>query len=994
MIMEGTTEYLTEIERNTDYYLERIRKIDLILEAPVKTLIRIASEVPDAPWSCVAAEDSCYFPAWISEDIKPHEADHLLTQSLCCATLQRLWRIRRRFNWLDKLSRAKLGEVHKKLVLTLIPKDKSQFENHVLLLQSPTFGGLNPLTASQVFRVLLDAGEAHTHCGMGFLAFFAMVWPLYRRFPDPVNIGAPMEPWGPSAYVTANCILPIKTLQMIAKRRAGLLEKVAGNLEVLRPLAAKDGQRERWRFSVGLDDLSTSLFRLSEVAINGEVVRACARTVGEKADETTAGSLNSEIYREVLRNVAKTLRSVGDKSKPVLAQAENVVDWVDKEIVKRLGTDKKGRNQFEYLEKRWGIRFAKEYINNDKFRDDYRRDINAAAEKAVNLCRRALHELNESSRDCQRVREESEHAEICDRLKSLAGRNRKIADFFDGPLQDPARWCRTVVDREIAYASAQNITDFDPCELVSAIAVSVREDLMTTPLQVSDALSKALAGVRPDGSWSSGQPFYSPNHSLGIWATTSDIVWTLTSAIEQYPDVAVADEKLFLYVDWLERTRTTLRWKPDQSACGWASDRLRHRQKIHLATTAYSINALLEIRDLAEYRLWKLCEKRFSVFSRTKSLKEIEPVDLGAKHKHRLHSRLAHMVRQTQGPDYAEAEYSLVLHGPPGSSKTSIVQALSADMWKVFRRWGPKVPRLIRITPADFTRLGEDRLDSEAAVIFELLSGIRGVTIFFDEIDDLLRQRSSAGASPRFMDLVVPAMLNRLADLREACPGQELCFLLATNYIDHIEPALIRKGRVDTAVTVTYPDWQSRLAMIGRHIEQLLNRKGEGEFLGLILGRHEKEVAGKTARWPWMTIEATCNAIEKGLEKDLGARRAADSAGLARRMTDPGQRDSLLDSFREEIGRTIAENESTFSKPDYKTRWEKRFCRELLNEWFHFLIAISTDWEDCKQNLLMDKQTVGKIIESGEFVEKEELVAALMAMWSKEERNLGATPVC
>ena len=68
--------------------------------------------------------------------------------------------------------------------------------------------------------------------------------------------------------------------------------------------------------------------------------------------------------------------------------------------------------------------------------------------------------------------------------------------------------------------------------------------------------------MRADGSWSPGQPFYSPNNAVGVLPITSDVVLTLTEALERYRDVDVADAALFRYVDWLERTRTELNFPP------------------------------------------------------------------------------------------------------------------------------------------------------------------------------------------------------------------------------------------------------------------------------------------------------------------------------------------------------------------------------------------------------------------------------------------------
>ena len=333
-----------------------------------------------------------------------------------------------------------------------------------------------------------------------------------------------------------------------------------------------------------------------------------------------------------------------------------------------------------------------------------------------------------------------------------------------------------------------------------------------------------------------------------------------------------------------------------------------------------------------------ICEKRFAVVNVDKSLQNIEPVDLGVRHEHRLHHKLWKIARTTDLDDDGQGEYSFVLHGPPGSSKTILAQALSNEMWRTlafFHRFHKS--RLIRITPADFTRHGEDRLDSEARSIFELLSHVRGVTVFFDEIDDLLHKRTPA-QELQFMELVIPAMLNRLADLRDACPHQQICFLISTNYIENIEPALLRDGRIDAVIPVVYPDVESRYAMLGKHLDQIqeemdklrheLSAKPD-ELSRLqanlwVLNEKRSYIIEHTNLWPWRTLDKLLreyssprNAQEH--PRDIKARievyesHLAISSYLERlRVTTPMSQELVNEFVRYEFGHnTIAGSEES-----------------------------------------------------------------------------------
>lgn len=266
------------------------------------------------------------------------------------------------------------------------------------------------------------------------------------------------------------------------------------------------------------------------------------------------------------------------------------------------------------------------------------------------------------------------------------------------------------------------------------------------------------------------------------------------------------------------------------------------------------------------------------------------------------------------------AEYAFVLHGPPGSSKTAIAEALGREMW------GGENTRFVRITPADFTRGGQEGLDREARFIFDLLSRVRRVTVFFDEIDDLLRLRS-LGGEPSFIKLIVPAMLNRLQDLRDAAPRQEICFLLATNFIDNIEPALTRPGRIDAALPVPYPDAWSRESILERILEERT-----------ISGELRNEIVAGTAGWPWSTYKKLCDKL----------------------AAMPSITTEKADS---EIRHLSTEFESSDFYYFSVDRW-KNASRPLMNEFIHESFSLSKDRGICRRKVddlvtLLRREQVG-----------------------------------
>lgn len=926
-----------EEKENLDLYLEAIQQVDNVLKGPVKSLIKIAFNSANGGKEKhpKCNPNKLDFPPWVADDLRtgPDEGTKNTTKAVCCSTLQRVWRERRRFDWLGKEELRWLECVKPCLVNAVFPsKESPTLRDYEKYLKSGTFGNLNPFTAAHVFRVLSHEGESKAHSAMGFLGFFCMAWSLLRRYPEGRIRGARLEPWEPTAHVTAKCLLPIGGLWRICERRAKLFEDIIKALDEIRKVT-QQAPRERtaglawrrWEFARQLEMLSAHLFELKPISINPKVFGECADIVSECAGTLTSTKRASstrielaDVRDKVITAIAKALKDSGEDCKKISKDAVPVIRKIKRTIHNEL-TPRQGP---KYLEE-YGIEMRDEikHGRDGKEKRRYWKDYREAGEEALKMCQLALDNLKGAHKICVSVDVER-FSTISKALRFLARTNWELSKRIHDSLAPCAKWCRSVVEREIAHASAGNETDFDPAELVSGIAAAVRWREMTSSLEVADAIGKALKGAREDGSWGPGQAFFSSGRALEVYAVTSDIVWTLASALMEFPDIKIADEALHCYVNWLERSQREVRWKGSpklQTIKGWTLERSHARNRVDLWPTALSVNALLEIRNLWEYRLWQLCERRFTLVPAGKSIWEIDPVDLGALHENRLHRRLSKMARETDGDGYKDAEYSLVLHGPPGSSKTAIAQALAKEMWHSLDVRPRGKLRLIKVTPADFTRLGEDRLDSEAQFIFSLLQGLRGVTVIFDEIDDLLRKRNPK-EEMSFMKLVVPAMLNRLADLRAACPRQQVCFLIATNYIENIEQALIRPGRIDAAIPVVYPDVESRRAVVGRHKADLLkNGVKKDEKVAALLEKYGNKIVEKTVDLSWMKIEELC----KKFTSKARSERWKDSK-----------------TTREKIENLLNDYAEAASDPDYLSRWlDHSLSAELCNEFLDYTMA-------------------------------------------------------
>ena len=267
----------------------------------------------------------------------------------------------------------------------------------------------------------------------------------------------------------------------------------------------------------------------------------------------------------------------------------------------------------------------------------------------------------------------------------------------------------------------------------------------------------------------------------------------------------------------------------EQTLYGWCSDRLPESERIHSWATAIAIEFLVEFRRLMQERINALLRTEFLSHSPSELLKlsEIEPTDLRNILKRDDHgpviARLMKLLREHKDLELIEgpwipsspnekkiSSWSLLLYGPPGTSKTFIAKGIAAELgWP-----------LISISPSNFLAKGDAHIEARAQEIFTAFSAGSRLVFLFDEIDELIRDRKEQTDHRSALSFLTPSFLTKLQDFRDAAEKNEFIFLLATNYKDRIDSAAIRSGRIDQLLPVVYPDRQSRAFIIIRRLIQ------------------------------------------------------------------------------------------------------------------------------------------------------------------------------
>jgi SpoVK/Ycf46/Vps4 family AAA+-type ATPase len=166
------------------------------------------------------------------------------------------------------------------------------------------------------------------------------------------------------------------------------------------------------------------------------------------------------------------------------------------------------------------------------------------------------------------------------------------------------------------------------------------------------------------------------------------------------------------------------------------------------------------------------------------------------------------VIKVLRNPEIA-AKYGLgvpkgiLLYGPPGTGKTWISKALAKEVG---------LPMIV-LDPSTFLRGIVGETEARVKQVTTLIESLAPVIVFIDEFDQLTLSRQAvmstdSGVSRRMTNM----LLSWLGD-----ENRKSFIVGATNFVNDVDPAFLRPGRLDEVIPVLLPDYQARLEILKVH---------------------------------------------------------------------------------------------------------------------------------------------------------------------------------
>lgn len=410
----------------------------------------------------------------------------------------------------------------------------------------------------------------------------------------------------------------------------------------------------------------------------------------------------------------------------------------------------------------------------------------------------------------------------------------ELPSEIEGKAAVAQLWARRTLATQTALISGGQRT-FDAHQLAWALSTGVLcraadGDQPTTAdrqhIELYEAALSAFFSQQKEGRWPLYEPLFHYSQAGNAYCYTYETLAELLRLARSRVAGRVLrdclrDYSTNLIEAWRYAKSTAL--ELENGGVGWCSGHHAHRTRPEAWATASVFSYLQNLRCLIGY--WAADDAKAGLSIK---LADHAAKDAGKKiltnrgdtwsrqGTHTVGRQLAmlylHPISASQrnesliDPDrpLVDQSRSAVLFGPPGTSKTTVVEGLAIALgWNY-----------VEVHASDFLSGGVDSVPRLADEIFRRLMELDHCVVLFDEIDELIRLRDDDGSDP-FGRFLTTSMLPKLAKL---WAQRRILFFVATNDIESADPAIKRSQRFDATIFVPPPSFAKKK----KELERLL----------------------------------------------------------------------------------------------------------------------------------------------------------------------------
>ena len=213
------------------------------------------------------------------------------------------------------------------------------------------------------------------------------------------------------------------------------------------------------------------------------------------------------------------------------------------------------------------------------------------------------------------------------------------------------------------------------------------------------------------------------------------------------------------------------------------------------------------------------------------------------------------VIKILRNPDIAKY-YGLptprgaLMYGMWGCGKTYLAMAMAKESG---------LP-MVTLNPSDLFRGIVGETEARIRKIRNILESMAPIILFIDEFDQLTMRRDMVYAG----DSGVTRRLTNMLLQWFGDKSRKIYIIGATNFVDHVDPAFLRSGRLDEVIPVLLPDYKARKQIFKVHTKVIRKMPINGKVDYDELARLTKFFTG--AEIEKVCIEAGALAMEKGRE--------------------------------------------------------------------------------------------------------------------------------